>query len=151
MAYDFDLLQILGYVSLVFLSIYFLHKKFDVVDLLIIVVTTVLAFEIAWELPQNLFALYLSGVLVWPIVVKHIFILYPMYLWVYYTWLYGKRYYLLLFVFAIIFELIVISNYDLSKFLSDTHLSWIVRYIWIGSFIINLYHWRNNLIFKDKV
>jgi hypothetical protein len=142
--YDFDLSQIFGYILLLSFVIYFLRRKFDNVDLFIIIITTLLAFEIAWELPSNIYYLYNSKILVWPIIVKHIFILYPMYLWTYYTWLYGSRRYLLLFVFAVCFEMFFLTNLDCTRFLSNMGIPWIVRYVWVSSFIINISKWKTH-------
>jgi hypothetical protein len=141
--YEFSVLQILGYCLLIFSTWFYLRKRFNLLSLIILILITVFAFEVVWEMPVNFYSLYVNGILAWDTFAKHIFMMYPMYLWLLYSWLYGTRKYLLLFLVAIFFELIVVSNYSLSYNLSLFRLSWLVRYLWIVIFILNIRSWNH--------
>jgi hypothetical protein len=141
--YIFDPFQFLGYLALIIFVSLFFRKRFDKLSLLLLTVTTVFAFEVSWEIPANLYELWINHIFVASLVAKHFFMLAPMFLWSYYAWIYGKRRYLFLFGFAVCFELIFLLSDYAAHILTVLCMPWLIRIVWVSVFLVNMYSWND--------
>ena len=142
--YVFDPYQVGGYLFLVFAVVFVGYRFLRWYDVLLLCFVTVFAFEIGWEIPSNFVTLWQNDILVLPIVLKHVFMLAPMFLWLYYDWRLGRRWFLGLFVFAVVFEVVSVLfpfiYYGLDGFGFP-----FVRVVWVVVFVVNILSWRRKL------